>query len=195
MAGIGVAAITRCSAPRRRSATRRCADKMSARTGVSVEALRARLRGRPLRHGHGDAGERPPRYAEDADGGVTRVRKGRTRALARLGLTVQDLAKLSPTSSSSCWPIGSPRSKTRSPGRDGDGALRQGRDQAPAAHGRRAAGINEMQEQARKLGLTVSTETARDAAELNDALGHALEGPQAGRVFTIGGRSHPPSRT
>ena len=49
-----------------------------------------------------------------------------------------------------------------------------------------AAGINEMQEQARKLGLTVSTETARDAAELNDALGTLWKVLKQG-VFTIGG--------
>ena len=53
-----------------------------------------------------------------------------------------------------------------------------------------AAGINEMQEQARKLGLTVSTETARDAAELNDALGTLWKVLKQG-VFTIGGALAP----
>jgi hypothetical protein len=47
-----------------------------------------------------------------------------------------------------------------------------------------------MQEQARKLGLTVSTETARDAAELNDALGTLWKVLKQG-VFTIGGALAP----
>jgi hypothetical protein len=53
-----------------------------------------------------------------------------------------------------------------------------------------AAGIEAMQEEARRLGLTVSTETARDAAALNDALGTLWKVLKQG-VFTIGGALAP----
>jgi len=48
-----------------------------------------------------------------------------------------------------------------------------------------AAGIEELQEQARRLGLTVSTQTAKDAAELNDTLNILWRVIKQG-VFLIG---------
>ncbi|MBX3751934.1 MAG: hypothetical protein KF897_17785, partial [Opitutaceae bacterium] len=53
-----------------------------------------------------------------------------------------------------------------------------------------SAGIEELQSQARSLGLTVSTQTARDAAELNDTLNILWRVVKQG-VFAIGGALAP----
>ena len=53
-----------------------------------------------------------------------------------------------------------------------------------------AKGIEELQKQARDLGLTVSSETAKDAAELNDTLNILWRVIKQG-VFTIGGALAP----
>jgi hypothetical protein len=117
--------------------------------------------------------------------------KGANEALARLGLTVQDLAKLSPDEQFKL--LADRISQIQDPALRAAMAIelfgKAGTKLLPLmADG--AAGINEMQEQARKLGLTVSTETARDAAELNDALGTLWKVLKQG-VFTIGGALAP----
>ncbi|MCC6427320.1 MAG: hypothetical protein IT435_10930 [Phycisphaerales bacterium] len=192
MAGIGVAAVTALLATAKAfSDTGDVLDKMSQRTGVSVEALSelgfaADLAGTDLETLEAGLRNMQKNLVEAAQGSA-----GAGKALALLGLTVQDLAGLSPDQQFKL--LADRISKVRDPALRAALALevfgKSGTKLLPLMS-EGAAGIETMQEEARRLGLTVSTETARDAAELNDALGTLWKVLKQG-VFTIGGALAP----
>ncbi len=192
MAGIGVAAITALLGTAKVfSDSGDALDKMSARTGVSVEALSELGYAADLSGTDMETLENGLRVMQKTLTEASHGSKGANEALARLGLTVQDLAKLSPDEQFKL--LADRISQIQDPALRAAMAMelfgKAGTKLLPLmADG--AAGINEMQEQARKLGLTVSTETARDAAELNDALGTLWKVLKQG-VFTIGGALAP----
>jgi len=192
MAGIGVAAITALLGTAKVfSNTGDVLDKMSIRTGVSVEALSelgyaAELSGADL-----ETLESGVRIMQRTLGEVAQGTSTAVEAIDRLGLSAAQLAGLSPEQQFKV--LAERISKVEDPTLRAAIAMevfgKAGTKLLPLmADG--AAGINEMQEQARKLGLTVSTETARDAAELNDALGTLWKVLKQG-VFTIGGALAP----
>ncbi|MEX2218846.1 MAG: hypothetical protein WD749_08805 [Phycisphaerales bacterium] len=192
MAGIGVAAITALLATANAFSTAGdVLDKMSQRTGVSVEALSelgfaADLAGTDL-----ETLEVGLRNMQKSLVGAAKGSDGAGKALGLLGLTVQDLAGLSPDQQFKL--LADRIAGVKDPALRASLAMelfgKAGTKLLPLmADG--AAGIEAMQEEARKLGLTVSTETARDAAELNDALGTLWKVLKQG-VFTIGGALAP----
>lgn len=146
-------------------------DEMSARTGLSVEALSelalaAELSGADL---------------ETLEVGIRKMQKTVTAAaggsksaidtLAQLGLSVQDLVNLSPEQQFKR--IADRISRIEDPTRKAALAMeifgKSGTRLLPLlADG--AQGLEEYQRKARELGLTVSTETAQDAAALADTL-------------------------
>jgi len=192
LAGIGAAAITGLLGTAKVfSDMGDVLDKMSIRTGVSVEALSelayaAELSGADLETLESGVRIMQRTLGEAAQGTSTAV-----EALDRLGLSAAQLAGLSPEQQ---FKVLADRLSKVS-----DRTLRAaiamevfgkaGTKLLPLmADG--AAGIEAMQEEARRLGLTVSTETARDAAQLNDALGTLWKVLKQG-VFTIGGALSP----
>jgi hypothetical protein len=166
-------------------------DKMSIRTGVSVEALSelgyaAELSGADLEALESGVRIMQRTLGEAAQGTGTAV-----EALDRLGLSAEQLAGLSPEQQFKV--LADRISKVADPTLRAAIAMevfgKAGTKLLPLmADG--AAGIEAMQEEARRLGLTVSTETARDAAQLNDALGTLWKVLKQG-VFTIGGALAP----
>jgi len=192
MAGIGVAAVTALlGTVKAFSDTGDVLDKMSLRTGVSVEALSelglaADLAGTDLETLEAGLRNMQRNLVEAAQGSA-----GAGKALGLLGLSVQDLAGLSPDQQFKL--LADRISKVRDPALRAALALdlfgKSGTKLLPLMS-EGAAGIEAMQEEARQLGLTVSTETARDAAELNDALGTLWKVLKQG-VFTIGGALAP----
>ncbi|RIK82053.1 MAG: phage tail tape measure protein [Planctomycetota bacterium] len=146
-------------------------DKMSIRTGVSVEAL-SEL---------GFAAELSGADIESLETGIRKMQKTITEAaggsaaaaeaLADLGLSAQAVAAMSPEAqfkliADRLSAIGDPTRRAALAmeifGRSGTRLLPLLEDGA--------AGINRMQREARALGLTMSTRTARQAALLNDTL-------------------------
>ncbi|MCC6425717.1 MAG: hypothetical protein IT435_02730 [Phycisphaerales bacterium] len=192
MAGIGVAAITTLLGTAKAfSDTGDVLDKMSQRTGVSVEALSELGYAADLSGTDMETLENGLRVMQKSLVEAAKGSQGANEALGLLGLTVADLAKLSPDEQFKL--LADRISKVQDPALRASLAMelfgKAGTKLLPLmADG--AAGINEMQEQARKLGLTVSTETARDAAELNDALGTLWKVLKQG-AFTIGGALAP----
>jgi len=187
MAGIGVAAVTSLLGAARMFATvGDDLEEMSQRTGVSVEALSelgfaAEIAGGDLETLETGIKHMQRAIVEAADGS-----EAAQQALAKLGLSAADLAGLSPDEQFKRMADGIARIE--------DPALRVAL--AMQIFGRSgtklipllsdgAAGIEALQEQARRLGLTISTETAHDAAELNDALDSLWRVVRQG-VFTIG---------
>ncbi|MCC6320437.1 MAG: phage tail tape measure protein, partial [Phycisphaerales bacterium] len=166
-------------------------DKMSIRTGVSVEALSelgyaAELSGANLEILESGVRIMQRTLGEAAQGTSTAV-----EALDRLGLSAAQLAGLSPEQQFKV--LADRISQVTDPTLRAAIAMevfgKAGTKLLPLmAEG--AAGIEAMQEEARRLGLTVSTETARDAAQLNDALGTLWKVLKQG-VFTIGGALAP----
>lgn len=166
-------------------------DKMSIRTGVSVEALSelgyaAELSGTDL-----EALESGVRIMQRTLGEAAQGTSTAVDALDRLGLSAAQLAGLSPEQQFKV--LADRISKVADPTLRAAIAMevfgKAGTKLLPLmADG--AAGIEAMQEQARRLGLTVSSETARDAAQLNDALGTLWKVLKQG-VFTIGGALAP----
>lgn len=166
-------------------------DKMSIRTGVSVEALSelgyaAELSGADL-----EALEAGVRIMQRTLGEAAQGTSTAVEALDRLGLSAAQLAGLSPEQQFKV--LADRISKVSDPTLRAAIAMevfgKAGTKLLPLmADG--AAGIEAMQEEARRLGLTVSTETARDAAQLNDALGTLWKVLKQG-VFTIGGALAP----
>ncbi len=166
-------------------------DKMSIRTGVSVEALSelgyaAELSGADL-----EALESGVRIMQRTLGEAAQGTSSAVEALDRLGLSAAQLAGLSPEQQFKV--LADRISKVSDPTLRAAIAMevfgKAGTKLLPLmADG--AAGIEAMQEEARRLGLTVSTETARDAAQLNDALGTLWKVVKQG-VFTIGGALAP----
>jgi hypothetical protein len=161
-------------------------DKMSARTGVSVEALSelalaAELSGADLETL--EIGLRKMQKAiTEAAGGS----KSANAALAQLGLSVQDLVNLSPEQQFLL--IADRISKIEDPTRRAALAMeifgKSGTRLLPLIQDG-AKGIEALREEARRLGLTVSTQTAKDAALLNDTL-HTLWRVIKQGVFVIG---------
>ena len=187
MAGIGVAAVTSLLGAARMFATvGDDLEEMSQRTGVSVEALSelgfaAEIAGGDLETLETGIKHMQRAIVEAADGS-----EAAQQALAKLGLSAAELAGLSPDEQFKRMADGIARIE--------DPALRvavamqifgrSGTKLIPLLAGG-AAGIEALQEQARRLGLTISTETAHDAAELNDALDSLWRVVRQG-VFTIG---------
>jgi len=145
--------------------------KMAKRTGLSVEALSE------LDFAAGQSGA----SLASVEKGVRKMQKTLVDAvagskeavdsLALLGLTVQDLADLSPEQQFKL--LADRISKVEDPTRRAAIAMsifgKSGTELIPLmAQG--AAGIEELQAQARRLGLTMSGEDAAAAEELNDAL-------------------------
>ncbi len=187
MAGIGVAAVTSLLGAARMFATvGDDLEEMSQRTGVSVEALSelgfaADIAGSDLETLETGIKHMQRAIVEAAGGS-----ESAQQALAKLGVSAADLAGLSPDEQFKRMADGIARIE--------DPALRvavamqifgrSGTKLIPLlAEG--ASGIEALQEQARRLGLTISAETAHDAAELNDALDSLWRVVRQG-VFTIG---------
>ena len=161
-------------------------DKMAARTGLSAKALSelgfaAELSGADL-----ETLEKGIRKMQksilDAERGLATTRQ----AMAQLGLTVEDLKGLSPEQQFLL--IADRLSRIEDPtrraalamelfGRAGTGLLPLLQDGAK--------GIETLREEARRLGLTVSTQTAKDAALLNDTL-HTLWRVVKQGIFVVG---------
>lgn len=192
LAGIGAAAVTGLLGTAKVfSDMGDVLDKMSIRTGVSVEALSelgyaAELSGADLETLESGVRIMQRTLGEAAQGTGTAV-----EALDRLGLSAAQLAGLSPEQQFKV--LADRISKVSDPTLRAAIAMevfgKAGTKLLPLmADG--AAGIEAMQEEARRLGLTVSTETARDAAQLNDALGTLWKVLKQG-VFTIGGALAP----
>ncbi len=161
-------------------------DKMAGRTGVSVEAL-SEL---------GFAAEQSGADLETLEAGLRKMQRSITDAaegmqtavdaLAALGLSVQALQNLTPEQQFKL--IADRLSKIENPttraalamellGKSGTRLLPLLKDGA--------AGIEALQQQARDLGLTISTQSAKDAALLTDTL-NILWRTLKQAVFTIG---------
>ncbi|MGD9791758.1 MAG: hypothetical protein AB7K52_15365 [Phycisphaerales bacterium] len=192
LAGIGATAIAALLGTAKAfSDTGDMLDKMSQRTGVSVEALSelgfaADLSGTDL-----ETLEAGLRNMQRTLTGAAQGSASAGDALGRLGLTAAQLAGLAPDEQFKV--LAERISQVRDPALRAALAMevfgKAGTKLLPLmADG--AAGIEAMQEEARRLGLTVSTETARDAAALNDALGTLWKVLKQG-VFTIGGALAP----
>ncbi|MBX3384520.1 MAG: hypothetical protein KF864_13540 [Phycisphaeraceae bacterium] len=192
LAGIGAAAVTALlGSVKVFSNMGDVLDKMSLRTGVSAEAL-SEL---------GFAAEQSGADLETLENGLKFMQRSLVdaargsasaqQALSLLGLSVEDLAGLSPDQqfkrlADRLAQVTDPALRTALAmeifGRAGTKLL-------PLLSSG-AAGIEELQAQARSLGLTVSTQTARDAAELNDTLNILWRVVKQG-VFAIGGALAP----
>lgn len=159
---------------------------MSQRAGVSVEAL-SEL---------GFAAEQSGADIETLEGGLRKMQKqvveaasgseSAREALGKLGLTVDDMAKLSPDQQFKL--IGDRLSQIQNPTLKAALAMevfgKSGTKLLPMfANG--ARGIEELQEQARDLGLTMSTEDAQAAEAFGDTL-DVLWKVLKKTVFTIG---------
>ncbi len=146
-------------------------DEMSARTGVSVEALSelalaAELSGADLETLEIGLRKMQKTITEAAGGS-----QGAADALAQLSLTAENLASLSPEQQFKL--IADRISKIADPTRKAALAMeifgKSGTRLLPMIQDG-AKGLEAFQEQARRLGLTVSTQTAKDAALLADSL-------------------------
>jgi len=161
-------------------------EKMSKRTGISVEALSelgfaAEQSGADIETL--ETGVRVlQRSVNDAERGLSTA----TEALAELNLTAAQLRALSPEEQFKV--VAERLSRIADPSKRAAVAMqllgRSGTRLLPLLEGG-AAGIEELQAQARSLGLTISTETAADAALLNDTLNILWRVLKQG-VFVIG---------
>lgn len=161
-------------------------DKMSLRTGVSVEALSelgfaAEQSGADLQTL--ENGVRVmQRTLNDADRGLATAQD----ALADLGLAADDLRGLSPEQQFKT--LAEAISRIEDPSKRAAVAMqvfgRAGTKLLPLIEGG-VDGIEALQAQARALGLTISTETAKDAALLNDTMNILFRVLKQG-VFIIG---------
>jgi len=161
-------------------------DKMAARTGLSAEAL-SEL---------GFAAELSGADLETLETGIRKMQKAITEAaggsksaidaLAQLGLTVEQLKGISPEQQFLL--IADRISRVEDPTRRAALAIeifgKSGTRLLPLIKDG-AKGIEALREEARRLGLTVSTQTAKDAALLNDTL-HTLWRVVKQGVFVIG---------
>ncbi len=161
-------------------------DKMSRRTGISVEALSelgfaAEQSGADLQVL--EKGVRTlQRSINDAERGLSTAED----AFSDLGLTAEQLRGLTPEEQFKL--VAEALSRIEDPSKRAALAMqllgRAGTQLLPLLQNG-ARGIEELQEQARSLGLTVSTETAKDAALLNDTLNILWRVLKQG-VFVIG---------
>lgn len=192
LAGIGAAAVTALlGSVKVFSSMGDALDKMSLRTGVSAEAL-SEL---------GFAAEQSGADLETLENGLKFMQRSLVdaakgsataqQALSLLGLSVEDLAGLSPDQQFKA--LADRLAQVTDPALRTALAMeifgRAGTKLLPLLSSG-AAGIEELQAQARSLGLTVSTQTARDAAELNDTLNILWRVVKQG-VFAIGGALAP----
>lgn len=146
-------------------------DEMSARTGMSVEALSelgyvADLAGVGL-----DGLEGGLRKMQKTIAGADDESKSAVKALAELGMTVEDLAGMSPDEQFAAIAqrlsqISDPASKAAAAmavfGKSGTALLPMMTEGAE--------GIDALRQKARDLGLTWSTDSAKGAAKLSDAM-------------------------
>lgn len=161
-------------------------EKMSRRTGVSVEAL-SEL---------GFAAEQSGADLDTLETGLRKMQRtvadaavgsgAAAEALSRLGLGVQDVMQLSPEQQFKL--IADRLSGVADPTQRAALAMelfgKSGTRLLPMLEGG-ARGLEALQAQARALGLTISAETARDAAKLNDELNILWRVVKQG-VFTVG---------
>jgi hypothetical protein len=145
--------------------------KMSARTGVTVEAL-SELRYAAERSGAG--AEHLEKGLRTMNRNVIEAARGSVQArrnLARLGLTIDDLSGLSPDRQFEL--IADRLSRIQNPANRATIAMeifgRSGANLLPLLSSG-AQGIEELRREANRLGLTMSTEDARAAEELTDAM-------------------------
>ena len=166
-------------------------EKMSKRTGISVEALSE------LSFAAGQAGvdtETLEVALRHMQKGIVEAAKGSDTAvlaLELLKLTVSDLANLSPDQQFKL--IADRLAQVKDPAVKAAIALelfgRTGTRLIPLMD-EGAKGIEELQKQARDLGLTISGDTAKDAAELHETLNVLWKVLKQG-VFTIGSALSP----
>lgn len=160
--------------------------KMSQRTGASVEALSELGYAADQSGASIDSLERGLRIMQRTIVEAATGSQGAQDALARLGLTVQDLAGLAPDDQFTL--IADRLSKIEDPAIKAATAMelfgRGGTELLPMlADG--AAGIAQLREEARRFGLTTSTQAANDAVYFGDQV--AIVGKQAKKVaFEIG---------
>lgn len=160
--------------------------KMSQRTGISVEAL-SEL---------GYAAEQSGTDIASLEGGIRRMQRMLTDAaqgsraatdeLARLGLSVADLADLTPDQQFAL--LADRLSRIQDPALRAASAMRLfGRGGAALLPLMRdgAAGIEALRKQARDLGLTISTEDAQAAEVFSDRLSDLWKVIKVG-VFSVG---------
>jgi len=161
-------------------------DKMSRRTGVSVEQLSelahaANLSGTDLKSLEKSVG-RMQRTITDAGLGLSTA----IDAFDMLGVTVKDFEGLKPADQFTL--IAEGLSRIKDPTRKAAAAMmifgRSGTALLPMME-RGARGMIEMRQEARALGLTMSTEEARAAAKLTDDMAR-LVAVLKRAVFTIG---------
>lgn len=160
--------------------------KMSARTGFSVETLSelgfaADLSGTSMEVLETGIRKMQRTLVDAAQGS-----KSAQDALAMLGLTVADLANLSPEEQFKL--IADRLARIEDPAFKAAAAMelfgRNGTELLPMLSGG-AAGIEQLQEQARKLGLTISTEDAKAAERFSDTLSVMWKVLKQG-VFVVG---------
>lgn len=166
-------------------------DKMSRRTGLSVEAL-SELKFAAEQSGTDletlEKGVRTlQRTINDAERGLSTAND----ALADLGLTAADLRALSPEEQFKL--VADRLSQIQDPAKRAALAMqilgRAGTQLLPLMQDG-ARGIELLQAEARRLGLTISTETAQDAARLGDAF-DALRSVLRATVVAMGGALAP----
>lgn len=142
-------------------------DKMSARTGISVEALSelghaAQLSGASMEDVEGAIRRMQRTLAEARSGSKTAL-----EALAALGLTVEDLQALSPDEQFAL--IGARLNAIQDPAQRAAAAMevfgRSGTNLLPML-----GDLGQLRAEARRLGVVMSTEDAQAAAALNDGL-------------------------
>ncbi|NUQ48538.1 MAG: phage tail tape measure protein, partial [Phycisphaerae bacterium] len=172
LGALGASAVTALFATARSfAATGDALDEMSARTGVSVETLSElglaiEMAGADLETFEAGLRKMQKIIAEAAEGSQSAA-----DALGKLGLSVQDVLSLSPERQFKL--IADRLSRVEDPALRTALAMelfgKSGTRLLPLLQ-EGARGLEQFQEQARALGLTISTETAKDAAALADAL-------------------------
>ncbi len=160
--------------------------KMSARTGFSVETLSELGFAADLSGASMEVLETAIRKMQRTLVDAAQGSKSAQDALATLGLTVADLAKLSPEQQFKL--IADRLARIEDPTIKAAAAMelfgRSGTQLLPMLAGG-AAGIEQLQEQARKLGLTISTEDAKAAERFTDTMSIMWKVLKQG-VFVIG---------
>ncbi len=161
-------------------------DKMSQRTGIAVESL-SELRFAAEQSGADmETLEKGIRTAQRTITDASRGLKSAKEALGELGLTAEQLMKLSPEEQFKL--IADRLSQVKDATTRAALAMqilgRAGTQLLPLMLDG-AAGIEALQAEARRLGLTISTQTAKDAARLGDAI-DALKSVLRATVVVIG---------
>jgi hypothetical protein len=146
-------------------------DEMSTRTGVSVEALSELQYGAKLAGVESETLETSLRFMVRALNDASQGGKGAIEMLAQLGLRSEDLQGLSPDKQLEL--IADRLGGVVDPGQRAALAMelfgRSGTAMLPMLSGG-AAGIQQMRDRARELGLTFTAEGANSAARFSDAL-------------------------